>query len=94
MRESILWAALKFRAAFFIIFIKMPMAVSRRYRHVSIGQQTVIKKILPHTAEYSAHEYELYALLICLDNSYYSNAPAVLSAWAFAVIAPYWGERG
>ena len=44
--------------------------------------------------EYSAHEYELSAHLVCFDNSYYSNAHVVLYTWAFVVIAPYWEERG
>ena len=34
MCKNILWTALKFRAAYFIMWIKMFMAVSRRYRHV------------------------------------------------------------
>ena len=75
MCKNILWTALKFRAAYFIMWIKMFMAVSRRYRHVSIGQQTVIKKILLYTAEYSVHEYELSIHLLKLPTLKMGFAP-------------------
>ena len=44
--------------------------------HVYNG--SLLKKILFQTAYQSVNEYELSAHLICLDNSYYSNAHAVL----------------
>ena len=43
---------------------------------------------------FSAYEYEHTYHLTCLNNSHYSNTHALSAVWVFAVITPYWAEKG
>ena len=43
---------------------------------------------------FSAYESEHTYHLTCLNNSHYSNTHALSAVWVFAVITPYWAEKG
>ena len=52
------------------------------------------QKNLSYGMGFSAYEYEHTYHLVCFDNSHYSNTYTLSAVWVFAVITPYWEERG
>ncbi len=53
-----------------------------------------VKKTQCSFRGYTTHEYELSNHLVCLDNSYYSNAYAALCCMGICCNSPLLGRKG